>query len=122
MSKFLIDAVDQSTYNGLKVLMGDEGFAEIIGLFVSDTHQAIKDLRPAIAGQQLDYISSVCHKMKSSSRLIGAFEMAKWCEQLEECTTQPGMTPIGAYEHLQAEFKRVEVWLAEEQNDTVIAS
>ncbi|MGB0845375.1 MAG: Hpt domain-containing protein [Thiolinea sp.] len=106
------DAIDQETYSLLQDLMGEEGFEEIIDFFCSDTKQAVNNLRQAINDQKADFVGGVCHKLKSSSKLIGAFTMADIATELELYADHKNATLASQLlDQLETEFQRAEQWI-----------
>lgn len=109
------NSIDQETYVLLKDLMGEEGFQEIIDFFCSDTTQALANLKKAISEQQTDYVGGVCHKLKSSSKLIGAFRMAELSTELEAYTeNKNSVLAEKLHEQLSSEFTLVQQWIETE--------
>ena len=109
-------AIDIETFNLLKDLMDDEGFEEIIDFFCTDTDQALKNIRMAIKKGQVDYIECACHKLKSSSKLIGALRLAELSTKLEQVQQLNAATPGAAdrlLQQLEQEFSLTRQWLAE---------
>jgi len=112
------DTIDQPTYELLQDLMGEQGFAEVIDFFCSDTEQAIGNLRHAIAEQQADCVGGICHKLKSSSKLIGAFDMAELSTKLEQYTeNKDTQLAIQLLDKLETEFRCALHWI--EKNKTL---
>jgi HPt (histidine-containing phosphotransfer) domain-containing protein len=121
MTEFSADTVDQQIYDALQELMGEQGFEEVISVFRSDTRQSLSNLQAAILTQQLDYVSSVCHKLKASGKLVGALEMARLCEQIESCAdNQQHAAIVNAFTELEAEFQRVDAWIRTAKAETAI--
>ncbi len=102
--------IDQETYELLRDLMGEEGFEEILSFFCSDTQQAIQNLQQAVAEQQAEYVGGICHKLKSSSKLVGANNMAELSSTLEAYTEHKNQAEAThLVQQLEAEFIRVRV-------------
>ncbi|CAA6801195.1 MAG: Unknown protein [uncultured Thiotrichaceae bacterium] len=115
MSKLSINPIDMDTYSQLEELMGDEGFQEIIDFFMLDTHKAMKSIPHAINHQHSDHVGAICHKLKSSCKLLGAFTMAELCGLLEAYKdNKDDLFAAQTFLKLEAEFQRVEQQLKEE--------
>lgn len=115
MSKLSINPIDSHTYSELEELMGDEGFQEVIDFFMFDTGKAMKNIPIAISQQRSDHVGAICHKLKSSCSLIGAFTMAELCNLLEAYEeNKDDLFANQAFLKLEAEFQRVEQQLKEE--------
>ena len=103
--------VNEETYTTLQEIMGDE-FAELVGFFREDAEQALATLPHSIETANSLDVSGICHKLKSSSRLIGAMEMAEFARLLEEYKRHQDQQM--AQNHLNAlthEYSRVIAWL-----------
>lgn len=113
------NVIDQETYSLLQDLMGEEGFQEIIEFFCSDTQQALGNLHKAINEEQADYVGGICHKLKSSSKLIGAFNMAQLSTELEQYSENKD-TQLAAelLSRLNNEFQLVQHWI---ETETVVS-
>lgn len=106
------EIIDQETYHLLRDLMGEEGFDEIISFFCSDTKQAINNLQQAITERRAEYVGGICHKLKSSSKLIGAYNMAELSTELESYTEHKNQTKaIDLLKRLETEFSLVKKWI-----------
>lgn len=107
--------IDKETYHELQEIMA-EGFAELIDVFRTDTALALKHLQQCIVEADAARVGCICHKLKSSSKLVGAFNMAEWASLLE--TYKDDHNQARASEHLQQlveECARVTAWLDADQ-------
>ena len=112
MSSNNSEIIDQETYDLLRDLMGEEGFDEIVNFFCSDTKQAIENLQQAISEHRAEYVGGICHKLKSSSKLIGAYNMADLSTELESYTEHKNQTKaIDLLKRLESEFLLVKKWI-----------
>lgn len=103
--------IDKQTYNELQEIMAEE-FSELVDVFRADTVLALKGLEQSIAQADALQVGCICHKLKSSSKLIGAFQMAEWARLLEMYKDDHNL--VRASEHLQqlfTEYARVVAWL-----------
>ena len=69
----------------LKSVFGDdqETFVEILKEFVDPAASDAEEIRKAIDNRSADGVGNAAHKLKSSSRSVGAMELADICETLE---------------------------------------
>lgn len=107
--------IDKQVYNELQEIMA-EGFTELIEVFRADTLSALSRLEQSVAQADAVQVGCICHKLKSSSKLIGAFKMAEWASLLE--TYKDDHDPMRASRHLQAlqaEYLQVKAWLDTDQ-------
>lgn len=103
--------IDTDTYSMLHELMGDEEFTEIVDFFRMDTQQAISNINTAIRDNNAEMINIICHKLKSSCRLIGANDLADMADSLEK--QKAGLSadaPIIA-SNMQTQFDHIIAWL-----------
>lgn len=111
MTTTITSPVDTATYSQLLEIMADE-FVELVDCFRADADDAIPMLQQYVEKEDSDAVGAVCHKLKSSSKLIGAFEMADFARLLEDYKTnqdhQQAMTHLQA---LSREYARVKEWL-----------
>ncbi|MBL6945076.1 MAG: PAS domain S-box protein [Rhodospirillales bacterium] len=76
------DFIDPSA---LKSVFGDdeETFIEILKDFVDPATSNIEEIEAAYANRSADGVANAAHKLKSSSRSVGANELADLCQTLE---------------------------------------
>ncbi|MAG97263.1 MAG: hypothetical protein CMM08_11330, partial [Rhodospirillaceae bacterium] len=69
----------------LKDVFGDDPvtFKEILESFVEPTEATITELRTAWDSRNASDVKGAAHKLKSSSRSVGANELADTCQALE---------------------------------------
>ena len=69
----------------LKSVFGDddETFREILGDFVDPATANVKEITDAVEAGDAAGVGSAAHKLKSSSRSVGAIQLGELCEQLE---------------------------------------
>jgi len=109
--------IDADTYSMLHVLMGDEELNEITSIFRTDTLQAINNIKDAIHDNNVEMIGIICHKLKSSCRLIGANELADLANTLEK---QEELTETSSktLDQMQEQFSSIIAWL---DSETIVA-
>lgn len=107
--------IDEETFIMLQEIMADE-FAELIDFFRRDVVAGLDSLQHCVAQEDTEQVGAICHKLKSSSKLIGAFKMAELARLLEEYKDDHDQ--VRASEHwqqLQAEYAQVSLWLDSHQ-------
>ena len=103
--------VDAAIYAELQDIMADE-FAELVEFFITDTQQCLITLQECLATQDSDQVGAICHKLKSSCKLIGAFPLAEFAHSLEEYRENHDHAVAVQYlNQLRAEFVYVSDWL-----------
>ncbi len=106
------DAIDVQTYSLLQELMGDDGFQEIINVFREDTLRSVEHLAQAIQHEQSDVVGGICHRLKSSSKLVGALELADLVTELEHYRQHHDTARAQRIQTaIQQELERVIDWL-----------
>ncbi|WML91461.1 Hpt domain-containing protein [Thiothrix lacustris] len=106
--------VDAETYIMLQEIMADE-FAELVEFFITDTDQCIITLKQSVEIHDSAQVGAICHKLKSSSKLIGAFELAELAHLLEDYRENNDQQAAAVYlEKLQAEHSKVLEWLKQQ--------
>ena len=85
-SETAVDTGDAIDPQALKSVFGDddETFREILKDYVEPATANVKELEDAFAGQSAAGVGAAAHKMKSSSRAIGANALADLCSNLEK--------------------------------------
>ncbi len=107
-------SVDEETYTLLQEIMADE-FAELVECFLTDTEQSIAMLQQGIAAQDSEQVGTICHKLKSSSKLIGAFKLAEFAQLLEDYRKNDDHQMAATHlNSLQGEFAEVLAWLSQQ--------
>jgi CheY-like chemotaxis protein len=79
--------IQESAIEDLKMVDGDgepEFMREILGDFISQTPTEIHEILKALEDGQRDALKAVSHKLKGTSRQVGAVRLAMICEELEK--------------------------------------
>ena len=79
----LLPLLDDDAIAELRDIMED-GFAELLDVFINDLPVQIERLRGAIAQGNADDLYQVAHKLKSSCGSIGAPRLAELVRRLEQ--------------------------------------
>jgi len=91
-------AIDMQIIQGLRELGGEdepELLAELIGIFLEDAPQRMKDITEGLEHGDLARIERGAHTLKSSSANIGALGLSDLCRRIVECarTSRPQELP-----------------------------
>ena len=91
-------AIDTEIIQGLRELGGDdepELLVELIGIFLEDAPQRMKDITEGLEHGDLARIERGAHTLKSSSANIGALGLSDLCRRIVECarTNRPQELP-----------------------------
>ncbi len=113
MTTMITSPVDEETYSQLLEIMADE-FAELVDCFRKDADLAVPVLQQHIEVADSEAVGAICHKLKSSSKLIGAFKMAEFARLLEDYKiSQDQQLARNHLQQLREEYTRVKEWLDE---------
>lgn len=111
MTTMITSPVDEETYTQLLEIMADE-FTELVECFRADADQVLPLLQQHIEDADSDAVGVICHKLKSSSKLVGAFEMAEFARLLETYKGNQNQQLARTHlQHLRNEYARVQQWL-----------
>lgn len=101
------EAVDRTTLNQLREIMGDE-LGELIDAYLDDTAQRLDELQLALDGQP-EVLATVAHTLKGSSANVGARRFAECCATLHRQASNDAGDPglRGLVGTLGSEFARV---------------
>ncbi|UOG93926.1 MAG: Hpt domain-containing protein [Candidatus Thiothrix sulfatifontis] len=106
--------IDATTYAELQEIMADE-FLEIIDFFITDTESSLALLQHCVDTQDSAQVGTICHKLKSSSKIIGAFELAEITHLLEAYKDHQNQTSASLHvKQMREEFLRVLTWLKQQ--------
>jgi HPt (histidine-containing phosphotransfer) domain-containing protein len=116
MTSTTTQIIDEDVYYELQEIMADE-FAELLEVFHQDAAASLANLQQYIVQGDTQQVGALCHKIKSSSRLIGAFQMAELARLLEEYKDNHNQTLATHYcQQLAEAYAGVRQWLTEHTN------
>ncbi|MBD2340500.1 response regulator [Calothrix sp. FACHB-156] len=87
----LIEAIDRSILQELQSLGGNEGdrlVAELIEVYLEDTPTRIQTMKDALIEKERPKLQKAAHALRSPSVSIGAVNLGKICETLEEAAKE----------------------------------
>ena len=76
--------IDMTTLEELQATTDAEFVAEIVDAFCEDTPRYIAELRESLTEQDLDTFRRAAHSIKSSSKIVGALNLASQAAELEQ--------------------------------------
>jgi HPt (histidine-containing phosphotransfer) domain-containing protein len=94
----------------LESMFGDDADlrAAILEEFANSATPYMEELDAAVASQSLEGVKSLAHKLKSSSRTVGAVALGNLCEALEKSAPMGNWQSLGEQEMaLKDELERV---------------
>jgi len=117
-----VPAIDPSAIDLLRQLRRPDKpdpVVELIDMFVRDTPERLRKLRTAIAQYNTEDLAAVSHNLRGCASSIGAAQLAKLCQQLEENAERRAVQiSIPLLREIESEFDRVCRALADEKTRT----
>lgn len=77
------EPIDSATLSRLKSDIGADQFAELIGDYIEDAARLLASIGDAVAKADAEGVMRGAHTLKSTSRVLGALELAELCANLE---------------------------------------
>ena len=75
--------IDQTTFNELKQMSGDDFINELIDTFLEDAPKMIAEIKSAFAANNVEAFRRAAHSMKSNAATFGASQLAALAKELE---------------------------------------
>jgi HPt (histidine-containing phosphotransfer) domain-containing protein len=75
--------IDQSTFNELKQISGEDFITELIDAFLEDAPNMIRNMQLALETKDVESFRRNAHSMKSNANTFGAMELAALAKGLE---------------------------------------
>ena len=76
-------AIDQTTYNDLKEMVGEDFIGELVETFFEEAPGLLEEMRRALDDEDAPAFRRSAHSMKSNSASFGAMQLASICRDLE---------------------------------------
>jgi HPt (histidine-containing phosphotransfer) domain-containing protein len=101
--------IDMSIFNGLKEVGDADFIKELIDTFLDDAPRMLKELRQALAGNNVELFRRTAHSLKSNANTFGALVLAGLAKDLELIGRDNQLNAVGdKLEKLTAEYAKVE--------------
>jgi HPt (histidine-containing phosphotransfer) domain-containing protein len=105
--------IDQTTFDELKQMSGDEFINELIDTFLEDAPKMIDEIKSGLAANNADTFRRAAHSMKSNAATFGASQLAELAKELEMLGKESKLHETGdrlraleeAYESVRKELK-----------------
>ena len=75
--------IDQTTFNELKQMSGEDFINELIDAFLDDAPNMLNSMQTALAAKDVESFRRNAHSMKSNANTFGATELATLAKELE---------------------------------------
>jgi HPt (histidine-containing phosphotransfer) domain-containing protein len=78
-----MSVIDQTTFEELKQISGEDFINELIDAFLDDAPNMIQIMQSALASKDLESFRRNAHSMKSNANTFGATELSALAKELE---------------------------------------
>jgi len=75
--------IDNTTFNELKQMSGEDFINELIDAFLDDAPNMIQNMQTALEAKDVDSFRRNAHSMKSNANTFGAMELGALAKELE---------------------------------------
>ncbi|HEY0518636.1 MAG TPA: Hpt domain-containing protein [Ilumatobacteraceae bacterium] len=75
--------IDRPTFDELRISVGDEFAAELVGAFLEDAPVMLAQLRASLGAGDADGYRRAAHSLKANGKTFGAMEFASMAEATE---------------------------------------
>jgi HPt (histidine-containing phosphotransfer) domain-containing protein len=75
--------IDQTTFNELKQMSGEDFITELIDAFLDDAPEMIRNMQTALEAGDVESFRRNAHSMKSNANTFGATELGALARELE---------------------------------------
>lgn len=108
-----MSVIDQTTFNELKQMSGEDFINELIDTFLEDAPKMIAEMKTAQASNNAEVFRRAAHSMKSNAATFGASQLAALAKELEMLGKENKLPETGdklqsleeAYASVQSELK-----------------
>jgi len=76
--------IDQSTFNELKQISGEDFITELIDAFLEDAPNMIRNMQSALETKDVESFRRNAHSLKSNANTFGAMELGAFAKELEQ--------------------------------------
>jgi HPt (histidine-containing phosphotransfer) domain-containing protein len=112
------DCIDRKALEMIQALDLDGStriLSKVLRLYLDDSPVLLSQLEAALRERELREVSSIAHRLKSSSAQVGAKQLSTFCQELESSgKAQDRSRATAAFSRLQKEYKRVDESLRKE--------
>jgi HPt (histidine-containing phosphotransfer) domain-containing protein len=99
--------IDQTTFNELKQMSGEDFINELIDAFLDDAPSMITNMRNALAAKDIESFRRNAHSMKSNANTFGAVELGGLARELELMARENNLDVGNRLEKLDQSFAKV---------------
>ena len=100
--------IDQSTFEELKQMSGEDFINELIDAFLDDAPNMINAMQTALDAKDVDSFRRNAHSMKSNANTFGAMELGTLAKELETMGKENNLDIGNRLEILKEAYGKVE--------------
>ena len=100
--------IDQSTFEELKQMSGEDFINELIDAFLDDAPNMINAMQTALDAKDVDSFRRNAHSMKSNANTFGAMELGTLAKELETMGKENNLDIGNRLEVLKEAYGKVE--------------
>ena len=86
--------IDISVIEGLREIGDQEFVSELIEMFLQQSDEIMKEIKISCEKKDADSLSKSSHKLKGSCLNLGAVDMSKICQDIEQNTRENNLNDI----------------------------
>ena len=110
--------IDETVFNNLKEMVGEDFIGELIDTFLDDSPKLITDLQKSLAKKDIETFRRSAHSLKSNSASFGAQTLSEQAKELEMLAREKKLDSVGEkITTLSAEYIKVEQILKKLRHD-----
>lgn len=102
-----MSTIDQTTFNELKQMSGEDFINELIDAFLDDAPNMIQNMQTALTNKDVDSFRRNAHSLKSNANTFGATELAILAKELEFMAKENNLEVGNKLEVLKETFGQV---------------
>jgi HPt (histidine-containing phosphotransfer) domain-containing protein len=99
--------IDQTTFDELKKISGEDFINELIDAFLEDAPGMIDAMEKAAAAGDVETFRRNAHSMKTNANTFGASELGALAKELELMAKEKNLNAGGKLDSLKAMYKQV---------------
>jgi HPt (histidine-containing phosphotransfer) domain-containing protein len=100
-------AINQTTFNELKQMSGEDFINELIDAFIDDAPNMISAMQTALDSKDVESFRRNAHSMKSNANTFGATELAALAKELELMGKENNLDVGNRLEVLKEAYRKV---------------
>jgi len=91
----MTSVIDSNTFEELKQMAGADFIGELIGTFLEDAPQLLRQMQAALAGNDAETFRRAAHSLKSNAASFGANQLSGLARELEMLGRENKLNEVG---------------------------